>query len=57
MKQCHHFLDIVWHDQRVRFARRLEDIVARRCDPVMLEVAPLAAQRKSMDRSAVAMAR
>src|SRR6478736_698439 len=55
VKERGHFLDVVRNDQGVRLTRRLECVVARRSDPVVLEVAPPSAQREGMHRSGMAV--
>ena len=40
VKERGHFLDVVGNDQGVGLAGRFERVVARRRDPVVLEVAP-----------------
>src|SRR5229473_2361761 len=52
-----HLRDVVRNDESVRLAGRLECVVARRSDPVVLEVAPPSAQREGMHRSGMTVAR
>src|SRR5258706_11451382 len=57
VKERGHLLDFVRNDEGVRLAGRLERVVARRRDPVVLEVAPSSAQREGMHRSGMTVAR
>ena len=57
VKQRRYLVNIVRHDERVRFSRRLERIVPRRRDPVVLQIAPRATQGERVDRSVMAVAR
>lgn len=52
-----HFLRSVRHDKRMNFTRWLADIVARMRGPIMFKIAPAAAQREGMHRSAMSMTR
>src|SRR5437588_12842183 len=57
VKERRHLLDVVRNNERVRLAWRLECVIARRSDPVVLEVAPTSAQREGVHRSGMAVTR
>ncbi len=57
VEERRHFLHVVWNDEGMRLARRLEGIVACGCDPVVFEVAPLSSQRERVHGPGVTVAR
>jgi len=48
VKERGHLLDIIRNNESVRLAGWLEGVVARRSDPVVLEVSPSSPQREGM---------
>ncbi len=52
-----HFVDVVGHDQRVGFARRLVDIAALPSDRIVLQVVPAPLQDKTVHGIGVALPR
>lgn len=50
LEQCDHFFNMGVDDESVRFPGRFIDVATFPCHPVMLEVAPLAFQDKTVHR-------